>query len=169
MFNEAIKVIKSRRSVRKYIDKEIPEEVLREIVDCARLAPSGNNRQPWAFLVITDQDKKEKIASLARYGKFIKEAGACIGVFIDESQTSTPLLDAAAATENIMLAATALGLGTCWVSSYKRDHSEEVKKMVNCPPDMELVALISVGYYDEMTVGMPKKKELEEVLHWNSF
>ncbi|NLJ84259.1 MAG: nitroreductase family protein [Halanaerobiaceae bacterium] len=169
MFNEAIKVIKSRRSVRKYIDKEIPEEVLREIVDCARLAPSGNNRQPWAFLVITDQDKKEKIASLARYGKFIKEAGACIGVFIDESQTSTPLLDAAAATENIILAATALGLGTCWVSSYKRDHSEEVKKMVNCPPDMELVALISVGYYDEMTVGMPKKKELEEVLHWNSF
>lgn len=120
-------------------------------------------------MVITDQDKKEKIASLARYGKFIKEAGACIGVFIDESQTSTPLLDAAAATENIILAATALGLGTCWVSSYKRDHSEEVKKMVNCPPDMELVALISVGYYDEMTVGMPKKKELEEVLHWNSF
>lgn len=169
MSNEAIKVIKSRRSVRKYIDKEIPEVILKEIIDCARLAPSGNNRQPWMFLVITDWEKKEKIASLARYGKFIKEAGACIGVFVDESATTTPLLDAAAATENIMLAATALGLGTCWVSSYKREHSEEVKKLVNCPPNMELAALISVGYYDESTVGMPKKKELDEVLRWNTF
>ena len=86
MSNEAIKVIKSRRSVRKYIDKEIPEEILKEIIDCARLAPSGNNRQPWMFLVITDWEKKEKIASLARYGKFIKEAGACIGVFVNKVQ-----------------------------------------------------------------------------------
>ncbi|MFY9496552.1 MAG: nitroreductase family protein [Halanaerobiales bacterium] len=169
MSNEAINVIKNRRSVRKYIRKEIPEEILKEIIDCARLAPSGNNRQVWSFLVITDQEKRERIASLARYGKFIKDAGACIGVFIDESQTSTPLLDAAAATENIMLAATALGLGTCWVSSYKRDHSEAVKELVNCPPNLELVALISVGYYEESTVARPAKKGLEEVLRWNTF
>ncbi|MGB4372763.1 MAG: nitroreductase family protein, partial [Halanaerobiales bacterium] len=72
MSNEAINVIKNRRSVRKYIRKEIPEEILKEIIDCARLAPSGNNRQVWSFLVITDQEKRERIASLARYGKFIK-------------------------------------------------------------------------------------------------
>ena len=142
MFNEAIKVIKSRRSVRKYIDKEIPEEVLREIVDCARLAPSGNNRQPWAFLVITDQDKKEKIASLARYGKFIKEAGACIGVFIDESADNHTLVGCSSCYRKYNPGCHCTGTGYLLrVPSYKRDHSEEVKKMVNCPPNMELAAL----------------------------
>ena len=85
MSEEIIKNIKARRSVRKYINKEIPKEILEEVIDCARLAPTGNNRQAWSFLVITDNKLKNEIASLARYGRFIKEAGACIAVFVNEN------------------------------------------------------------------------------------
>lgn len=169
MSNETIRNIKGRRSVRKYIDKNISKAILEDLIDCGRLAPSGNNRQAWTFIIVTEQNLKEKIASYAQYGKFIKEAATCIAVFLNEKETSTPLQDAAAATENIMIAASSYGLGSCWVSSYKRAHSEEVKKLLNCPDNMELMTLISVGHYDESTLTMPKKKSLDQVLKWNKF
>ncbi|SIR17427.1 nitroreductase family protein [Halanaerobium kushneri] len=169
MSNETIKNIKERRSVRKYINKKIPEEILEEIIDCARLAPTGNNRQAWSFLVITDQKTKSKIASLARYGRFIEEAGACIAVFINQDKATTPLQDASAATENIMIAAKSHNLGTCWVNSYQKEHSKQMEEVVNCPQDMELMTLMSVGYYDEESVNMPSKKALSDVLVWNKF
>jgi nitroreductase len=169
MSKETIKDIKERRSVRKYIDKKIPKEILEEIIDCARLAPTGNNRQAWSFLVITDDEIKSKIASFARYGRFIEEAGACIAVFVHQDKATSPLQDASAATENIMIAAKSNDLGTCWVNSYQKEHSEKIKKLVNCPQDMELMTLISVGYYKEDDVNMPPKKSLSEVMIWNKF
>ncbi|MFN2341000.1 MAG: nitroreductase family protein [Halanaerobium sp.] len=169
MSKETIKNIKERRSVRKYIDKKIPKQILEEIIDCARLAPTGNNRQAWSFLVITDDKIKSKIASFARYGRFIEEAGACIAVFVDQDKATTPLQDASAATENIMIAAKSYDLGTCWVNSYQKKHSKKIKKLVNCPQDMELMTLMSVGYYDEDDVNMPAKKSSSEVMVWNQF
>ena len=169
MSEETIKNIKGRRSVRKYIDKKISEEILEDIIDCARLAPTGNNRQAWSFLVITDDKIKSEIASFTRYGRFIKEAGACIAVFINEDKATTPLQDAAAATENIMIAAKAYDLGTCWVNSYQKDHSKKIEKLVNCPQEMELMTLMSIGYYQENAVNMPPKKSLSEVMEKNKF
>ncbi|MGC9337816.1 MAG: nitroreductase family protein [Candidatus Cloacimonadia bacterium] len=169
MTKETIKNIKERRSVRKYIDKKIPEVILEEIIDCARLAPTGNNRQAWSFLVITDDKIKSKIASYTRYGRFIEEAGACIAVFVNQNKATTPLQDASAATENIMIAAKSHDLGTCWVNSYKKEYSEKIKKLVNCPQDMELMTLMSIGYYEEDDVNMPPKKPLSEVMVWNKF
>lgn len=164
---ETIKVIKSRVSVRKYLNKEVPKEILRDIVDCGRLAPSGYNRQPWIFVVVTDKKIREKIAEVATYGRFIKDAGACIAVFCEKS-AETALEDACAATENMIIVAQAYGLGTCWVNSYKKSHSEEVKKILKCPEDMELITLLAVGYPGEEP-KRPQKKTLEEVLRWESF
>ena len=169
MSEETIKNIKERRSVRKYIDKEISEEILKEVIDCARLAPTGNNRQAWTFLVITDDEIKNKIASFARYGRFVKEAGACIAVFVNEDKATTPLQDASAATENIMIAAKSHDLGTCWINSYQKEHSKKIKKLVNCPQDMELMTLMSIGYYEEDKVNRPSKKTLSEVMERNKF
>ena len=157
MSKETIKNIKERRSVRKYIDKKIPKEILEEIIDCARLAP------------ITDDEIKSKIASFARYGKFIEEAGACIAVLVNQDKATSPLQDASAATENIMIAAKSNNLGTCWVNSYQKEHSKKFKKLVNCPQNMELMTLMSVGYYDEDDINMPAKKSLSEVMVWNQF
>lgn len=161
-----IEVIKSRRSIRKYQDIVIPDAVLTEIIECARLAPSGHNAQPWRFVIVTDKELKLQITKMARWGSFIKDAYACIAVFC-ERNAECKLEDACAATENIMLAAWHYSLGSCWVNSYKKEHSISVEKLLNCPETHELTTLITLGYPDET----PKrtKKSLEEVMSWNSF
>ncbi len=169
MSNETVENIRNRRSIRKYIEKDIPEELLKEIIDCARLSPTGNNKQAWVFVVVTDKDIREKIAYHAKYGQFIKEAGACIAVFCDEGKATTPMQDACAATENIIIAAKSYNLGTCWVNSYKKDHSTIIKELLNCPDNMELMTLLSVGYYNEDYVKKRDKKTLEAVLKWDNF
>ncbi|MCX7942260.1 MAG: nitroreductase family protein, partial [Dictyoglomaceae bacterium] len=80
---EVINVIKSRVSIRSYLDKEIPKEILEDLIDCARLAPSGYNKQPWTFLVVTDKELKDKLAEICTYGRFLKEAGAGILIFCE--------------------------------------------------------------------------------------
>ncbi len=169
MSNETIENIKNRRSIRRYIEKDISEEVLKEIIDCGRLSPTGYNKQAWAFVVVTDKDIREQIAYHAKYGKFIKESAACIAVFCDKEKATTPLQDACAATENIIIAAKSHKLGTCWVNSYKKDHSSIIKELLNCPDNMELMTLLSVGYYNEDYVKKRERKPLEEVLKWNMF
>ena len=164
MKEEVIDILKKRRSVRNYQDKKINKEVLEDIVDCGRLAPTGYNNQPWTFLVITDKNKKDKLANIAQSGSFIKEAGACIVVFCDKD-AETGLEDACAATENMMIAARAYGLETCWINTYKKDPSEDIKKFLNCPQDQELMTMFAVGY-SEGKVKAPSKKDLKEVIAW---
>ena len=161
-----IELIKSRVSVRKYIEKDIPKEILEDLIDCARFAPSGYNLQPWVFVVITDKGKLSQISEACEYGKFIKNAGACIAVFCHEAG-ETLIEDASAAIENIMIAALHYELGTCWVNSHKKEHSEVIKRMLKAPEEYELMAVLSVGYPDEHC-KRPKKK-LEEIIKFNSF
>lgn len=163
---DTIQAIKSRVSIRKYKNTPVPKEILTDIVDCARLAPSGYNRQPWVFVVITDQDLRNQISQAARYGKFIKDAGACFAVFCHKDG-ETMFEDACAATENMIIASQSYNLGTCWVNSYKKQHSEEVKKILDCPLEYELMTLIAIGYPDEEK--KTPKKALNEVLRWNKF
>ena len=162
---ETIKNIKSRISVRKYLDKPVDKSIIEDIVDCGRMAPSGYNHQPWVFVAVTSEALREKIADRCRYGKFIKQAGACIAVFCRESECR--LEDACAATENMIIAAQAYGLGTCWVNSYHKEHSSDIEKMLNCQQGYELVVMRAVGHPDEQR--QTPKKPLEEVLRWQSF
>lgn len=164
---DILSAIKGRISVRKFLDEKIKTEVLEDIVDCGRLAPSGHNRQAWVFLVITDEVMKEKISIETRYGKFIKDAPACIAVFCSEEAT-TPLEDACAATENMILAAGSYGLGTCWVNAYKKEHSENIKTLLKCPVNMELMTLLALGHPEEIPPRRTKKALLE-VIKWQSF
>ena len=142
---DIISLIKARKSIRKYLNKKIPGKVLEDLVDCGRLAPSGHNRQEWVFLVVTEESLKEKISAEAKYGKFIKDASACIAIFCSE-EAATPLEDACAANENIIIAAQAYGLGTCWINAYKKEHSGNIKKILNCP--------YQYGAYDPAGLGL---------------
>lgn len=162
----AIEVMKTRRSVRKYTKQEVPKEIILDILDCARLAPSGHNYQPWHFVVVTDQAIKERLTEIVYYGKFIKDAYAIIAVFCDKKAVCL-LEDACAATENILLAAWHYGLGTCWMSSYRRDHSKEAEHLMNCPEDYEIASLISIGYPDEKPTR--RKKSLEDLVSFDTF
>ena len=114
----ALTALKTRRSIRKFTGEEVPEGHLREIVDCARLAATARNEQPWEFVVVRTPALRAEIARLADHGKFIGEAPACLTVFCKE--TKYYLEDGSAATENALLAAHALGLGTCLVAGDKK-------------------------------------------------
>lgn len=163
---DAITVMKERRSVRKFIQKPIPKEILEEIIDCGRLAPSANNFQPWVFVVVTEEDTKKKLSELATWGKFIKDAAACVAVFC-EKDNPFHVEDGSAATENIILAAKAHDIASCWVAGYKRPYSEDVRKLLNVPEKYELISLVPLGYSEEKP--NPSKKPLSEVLKWERF
>jgi nitroreductase len=162
---EAIDAIRGRRSVRKYRPDPVPREIIEEIVDCGRLAPSARNDQPWEFVVVTEQSIREEIAAVATYGKFIAGAPVCLVAF--SRQTPRFVEDTCAAFQNMLVAAYAHGLGTCWIAGHNTPYEKEIARICKAPGDYRLVALSPLGYPDEeCTVH---KRELQEVLHWESF
>jgi len=163
---EALEAIKSRRSIRQFARREVPRELLEQLVDAGRLAPTANNVQPWEFVVVSDDSVRKRIAATTDHGKFIADASAVIAVFCRE--TKYYLEDGCGATTNILLAATALGLGTCWVAGDKKPYCQEVMDILGVPPGHKLVSLIAVGY----PAGPPPKvakRPLPELLHWDRF
>jgi nitroreductase len=163
---DAIEALKGRRSIRSYEDKPIPKQMLEEIIDAARLAPTANNTQPWEFIVVTERDMRIRIADLTDYGKFIAQSGACVVVF--SRDVKRYLEDGSAATENILVAAHALGLGGCWVAGYKKDYAEPVRELLSVPAGYKLVALVALGY-PAGKVEPHGKRALSDVLHWEKF
>lgn len=156
-----------RRSVRRFKTDPVPRDTLEKIVAAAMSAPTGNNAQGWMFVVVDDCETKRKIAAATQWGKYIAEAGACVAIFCDRNAPCV-VEDCSAATENLMLAAVAEGLGTCWVNSYHIEHAPAVEKLLECPYTHELVVLVAVGVPAGET-PVPKKKSLEECLRWNGF
>ncbi|MHC4443771.1 MAG: nitroreductase family protein [Planctomycetota bacterium] len=162
---DALEAIAARRSVRKYTDTPVSREMLTKIVDAGRLAPTAHNDQPWEFVVVTDAHRRRQLADLADYGKFIADAPACI--IVVSKPTRYFLEDGSAATTNILLAAAALGLGSCWVAGDKKQYAAQVVSLCGAPDEYKLVSMISVGY--PAKIGSPKKRPIEEVLHWDNF
>lgn len=159
---EAIECLRTRRSVRSYRPDPVSREDLETIVDCGRLAPTGRGEQPWEFVVVTDKAMREKIAAITSYGKFIAQAPACIAVLCRD--TTYYVEDGSAATTNILNAARALGLGSCWVAGDKKPYAAEIAGMLGAPAGIRLVALVAIGHTDECPA--PRKRGLDEVLHW---
>lgn len=164
--NEVIEAIKNRRSHRAYLDKPISKEILEEIIDCARLAPTANNIQPWEFMIVTNRESLRKIASITDYGKFIKSAGACVIVLCKD--TKYYLEDGCAATENILIAAESLGIGSCWVAGDKKHYCKDILELISAPKDYKVVSILSLGYY-EKGIKSHSKRALKDVLHWEQF
>jgi nitroreductase len=139
--------------------------LIEQAVDCGRLAATARNVQPWEFVVVTKPDMRKRIADLAEYGKFIEHSPVCIAVLCQD--TKYYLEDGSAAIQNILVAARALGLGTCWVAGDKKPYAPEVAKLVGAPETHRLVGLIAMGYTDHKP--SPKKRSLKEVLHWETY
>ena len=162
---DAIDALRSRRSVRRYRPGTVPREVLEEIVDCGRLAASARNVQPWEFVVITDRGLLQRLADIADHGRHIAKAAACIVVLCQDGKYF--LEDGCAATQNILVAAQARGLGTCWVAGDKKLYADTVRRMLQAPDSHRLVSLIPIGYPDERP--SIEKRSLASVLHWDKF
>ncbi len=163
---DTLEAIRERRSVRKFRPDPVGRELLEQLVDSGRLAPTAMGHEPWEFVVVTDDDVRADIAGTTDYGKFIADAPACIAVFCRD--TKYYLEDGCAATENILLAAAALGLGACWVAGDKKGYADKVRQMLAVPEGYRLVSLLPVGYPADRR-ARKEKRPLEDVLHWEKF
>ena len=161
---DAIQAIKERHSVRKYQDWPIERATLENLVDCARLAATAINIQPWEFVVVTERAKLSALAALTDYGRFITGAAACVVIIC--SDTKYYLEDGSAATQNLLVAATAMGLGSCWVAGDKKAYAGKILELIGAPADFKLVSIVALGYPAEDS--RKNKRPLSEVLHWES-
>lgn len=165
---DAIELIKIRRSIREYQDKPIAKAILEKIVDAARFAPTARGVEPWEFIVITKPETLEKLAGLADNGRFILQAKACIAVFCKDSKYY--LEDGCAATQNILLAAASLGIGSCWVAGDKKPYCLSVGKLLGIGDTFKLVSLVSLGFpKTQNAFRLAEKRSLHQVLHWEKF
>lgn len=162
---DAIEALKTRRSVREYLSEPVQRETIEDLIDCARLAATAINIQPWEFVVVTREEMRKRIADATDYGKHIAAAPVCVLVFCKAG--TYYLEDGCAATENILVAARAHGLGTCWIAGDKKLYAETVRELVGAPRDYRLVSLIALGY--PAAIPSPPKRSLDEVLHWERF
>ena len=162
---DAIEALKTRRSVRRYDAKPVAREILEDIVDCGRLAATAVNHQPWEFVVVSDAGTRKRLAEICDYGKFIADAPACIVTFCKD--TKYYLEDGCAATQNMLVAARAHGLGSCWIAGDKKAYTGEIALLLGLPEGHKLISLVAVGRTEERPD--PKKRPLQEVLHWEKF
>ena len=158
--NLGITVIRSRHSVRKYKPDHVSDAIIRDALDCAHLAPTARNEQPWLFGTVTNGETLQKIAELADNGKFIAGARVCFAVF-GKRDAKYYLEDCCAATVQLILGLQAHGVGSCWVAGEKKDYAERVRELLNVPAEYALVSLISAGYPEELTIA--KKKDLASI------
>ena len=152
--------IKSRRSVRKYLPKKVPDELIDDILDCGRLAPTARNAQPWLLYAVTSEKTLQSLGRLADHGGFIADSAVCFAVFCKKDEKYY-LEDGCAAAMNIIHACHAHGLGSCWVAGDKKTYAEGVREQLEAPAGHTLVALIPAGYPDEAPA--PHKKPASEV------
>lgn len=142
-----IKEIKNRRTVREYSDREVLEEDIVEIIKAGQFAPTARHNQAVEFVVIRNQETKDKIFEVAGQD-FIKQAKVLIIMATDPAKSMCPLQDLSVASENMFLQATALGLGTVW-KNLQPDWADKVKKLLNIPGNYEVANIIPVGHPKE--------------------
>lgn len=159
-------VVKKRISVREYKNQKIEPEKLKKIIDAAHLAPTARGEEPWEFIVFTDKKVLEDLGDITDHGKFLK--GAVAGIVVLAKDTKYYLEDGSAATENILLAATSLGIGSCWIAGDKKAYAADICKYLQVPGGYKLISIISLGYPGTEPKSQ-QKRPVEEVLHQEKF
>ena len=169
---EFYEVIKTRRSIRSYKPTEIPEESMKRVLEAARIAPSGHNRQFWKFYVVEEPEKKQVTAEACKGQMWIAEAPAVIvatGWKVPFSRGGymgdmTFTMDVSIAFTQLLLAARAEGLGTCWIGDFRND---AVKNALDIPEEEYVVAVTPIGYPDKGAFSEnTQRKSLEEITEW---
>ena len=169
--NPVIEAIHTRRSVREFEERDVPDEIIEKIIEAGTWAPSGLNNQPWRFAIVKDAEKKEELSKLTHYGHIINGAPLCIAVFMSEEASYDHTKDAmaiGACNQNILLAAHSLGLGAVWLGEILK-RKDEARELLDVPESCELMAIIALGYpapkkrtstrkdVNEVTFNYPKK------------
>ncbi|MFI3277633.1 MAG: nitroreductase family protein [Rikenellaceae bacterium] len=163
--NPTLKSIHQRTSVRSYTSKPVSKEVLVELTKAAMAAPTAMNRQPWEFIVIQDRAILNKLGEIKPP---VAKAPAAIVVVGNTKTSGSWMVDCSAASENILIAATSMGLGTVWTGAYGNAKFEALlKETLNLPDDIMPLSVIAVGYAEGTPT--PKNKYVESKVHFNKY
>jgi nitroreductase len=164
---DCVKLLLTRRSIRRFRDEEVPWSLVEEVLDAARYAPSAVNSQPWKFVVVTDRALLDRLAGIHAGALPLRRAPLGIVVVCDKSRSpKSYMLDCANATMYIMLAAHAHGLGT--VSIQAIGYQDAIREILGIPEDREPVAVLAVGWPAEQPQPRPRRP-LSEILHINRY
>lgn len=168
---ETLQAVLTRRSIRKYIGKEIPEEIITKLLEAGMYAPSARNTQPWHFVVINQKEILDRIPHIHPYADMCYDAPLAILVCGDldiEKLEGYIALNCAAATQNILLAAYDLGLGSVWLGVYPRkERMEPLSKLLKLPKNILPISLIVLGYPYEQ-IAKPERFKPERI-HFNAW
>jgi nitroreductase len=183
MVMEFLELVKARRSVRTYSNRTVEDEKIQQILESARLAPSWANKQCWSFIMVKDRDKAAAVSKTAGIAnRWITNAPVIIVACGDPGKSGSRggityyAVDVAIALEHLVLAATELGLGTCWIGYFDE---KKVKDILGIPERIRVVALMPVGYPAEraglhegvtrLVVRSKNRKDLEEIVHYDAW
>ncbi len=149
--SDCLDIILHRRSVRRYQERSIEPDKTEQLLQAALASPSSKHLNPWEFIVVEDKDVLAKMSGCTTYGsQMLKEAAMGIVVCVDSSLTDTWQCDGAIAAEHILLCASNIGLGACWVQVYNREGAESlVRELCNIPERLNVLCIISLGYPNE--------------------
>ncbi len=156
-------IIKTRRSIRKFTDEPVSDEIIDGIIESGTWAPSGMNNQPWKFAVIKDSVLKKKISNLTHYSKTVMNANALIAVFLDHSSgydNTKDIQAIGACIQNMLLAIHSMGLGAVWLGEILKS-KDKVLELFEGPEEFELMAVIALGH-PEGKGGKGKRNGPEE-------
>jgi nitroreductase len=167
---DLFEAIKSRRSVRRFEEKPVPEELIKRVIDAGQWAPSACNRQDWKFIIVDSKEVKERLLKETT-AHFVGKAPLLIFVIYsnrtDNLEYKDHLLSAAMAIQNMQLAAYSLGLGACCVNNLPI--KSKLRKILNIPRSYDPVALLCLGYPKAVPRPLKRKEELNGILCRNSF
>lgn len=158
-------VIKTRRSIRKFKDQPVSDEIIDKIIEAGTWAPSGMNNQPWKFAVIKDKELKAEISKLTHYSKIILSADVLIAVFLDNKLTYDRTKDvqaAGACIQNMLLCIHSEGLGAVWLGEILKN-KDKILNLLDGTKDLELMAVIALGYPAEKD-GKGSRRALDETV-----
>jgi nitroreductase len=171
---DALKAILGRRSVRRFSDRPVEKEHLVTLVRAAMSAPSAMDTRPWAFVIVTDRDKLKSLAAGLPYASMAAQAAAAVVVcgVLSRCRPESPadywVQDCSAATENLLVAAEALGLGAVWTGVHPRpERVEAVRRVLGLPEDVVPLNLIPLGHPGDEAV--PKDKFDGNAVHWDGW
>lgn len=177
-----LELVKKRYSVRTYTSKPVPRDILLKCIEAARLAPSACNAQPWRYIIVDKKELVEKIgeevcSGIYSFNNFVKNAAALIVVVSDKEGfirkvgsyikgTNYYLIDIGIACEHLVLQATELGLGTCWIGWFDE---KKLKRILNIPRNKRVDVIISLGYYQKIPSTSQSRKALTELVSYNKY
>ena len=171
-----LELLRKRRSVRQFAEQPVEKEKIDKLIEAALRSPSSRSLNPWHFIVVTDPETIGKLSQAKPHGaSFMKNAPLAIVVCADPAQCDVWVEDCSIATLLLHLAATDLGLGSCWIQIRLREHDQQrtadqyIKELLAIPTDMAVEAVVAVGYPKENKKGHPESSLLSERVHLDKF